>query len=164
MIDIQIKMQDFDAYQALQLWQKKLQQDNNAQEVGVQEIGAICHFIGLMRACNQRDELLQSMNLEHYAGMCEKILHNIADDVMRQFQIEHLLLWHRVGEILPQQPILLIAAASKHRQAAFDSCHYFADRLKIEAPFWKEEITKTGQAEWVAQKQQDLSQQAKWVK
>ena len=110
----------------------------------MQEIGAICHFIGFMRGYNQRNELLESMNLEHYEGMCEKILRGIADDVMQKFQIQHVLLWHRCGKILPQQPILLIATASKHRQAAFDSCHYFADRLKIEAPFWKEEITKKG--------------------
>ncbi len=156
-IDIQVKCDDFDAYQTLSDFHQQHKTDDDALQQG-----ALCHFMGMMRGFNQQGEKLLSMNLEHYSGMCEKILQQIGSELMKNFTINHLLLFHRSGIIYPGQVILLLAVSASHRKEAFEACQFMADRLKIEAPFWKEEVTEAGEANWVQQKQSDLLQQEKW--
>ena len=40
---------------------------------------------------------------------------------------------------MPGEPIVLVATASSHRQAAFSAAEFLMDYLKTRAPFWKEE-------------------------
>jgi molybdopterin synthase catalytic subunit len=54
---------------------------------------------------------------------------------------------HRIGALEPGEPIVFVAAASAHRQAAFDACAFVMDYLKTRAPFWKKERPAT--ARWV---------------
>jgi molybdopterin synthase catalytic subunit len=49
------------------------------------------------------------------------------------------LIVHRVGEVQPNEPIVLVAVWSAHRAAAFDACRFLIEELKARAPFWKKE-------------------------
>lgn len=115
---------------------------------GNSAVGGVVSFIGLMRDLNQGDQVT-SMTLEHYPGMTEKALADIVGEAGTRWELEAVRLIHRVGEVRPQDPIVLVAVASAHRGEAFRACEFIIDYLKTRAPFWKREQTADGSARWV---------------
>lgn len=112
------------------------------------KFGATSIFIGSMRDFNEGDDV-QAMTLEHYDGMTQKQLFNIIDAAKSQWQFLDCLIVHRVGEILPNEPIVLVAVWSAHRAEAFDACRHVMEELKSHAPFWKRETLVTNETRWV---------------
>jgi len=110
--------------------------------------GAVATFVGTMRDSNEGDSVT-SMQLEHYPDMTEKQLAAIVVNAKEQWPVVDCLIAHRVGVILPGDPIVLTAVWSKHRAAAFDACRYLMEALKSEATFWKKETLADGNERWV---------------
>ncbi len=111
--------------------------------------GANAVFVGTMRDFNEGDDV-RAMTLEHYPGMTERHLEDIVAEARRRWPLEDCLIAHRVGAIEPGQPIVLTAAWSAHRQAAFEACRFLMEELKHRAPFWKRETLGDGETRWVA--------------
>lgn len=109
--------------------------------------GATAIFIGTMRNLNE-GETVQSMTLEHYPGMTEKHLEKVCSEAAERWEILDCQVVHRVGDILPDEPIVVVAVWSVHRAEAFDACRFIIDELKTRAPLWKRETTQAGQR-WV---------------
>lgn len=109
--------------------------------------GATAVFVGTMRDFNQGDNV-EAMWLEHYPGMTEKYLQKISDEAASKWEILDSLIVHRIGEILPNDPIVLVAVWSAHRAAAFEASRFLMEELKSRAPFWKKENLVEGQR-WV---------------
>lgn len=109
--------------------------------------GASATFVGTMRDFNEGDEV-RGMTLEHYPGMTEKELQKILDEAFEQWELLDALLLHRVGELKPQEPIVLVAVWSAHRRDAFEACRHIMEALKSRAPFWKKEQLVSGHR-WV---------------
>ena len=109
--------------------------------------GAAATFVGTMRDFNEGDEV-RGMTLEHYPGMTEKQLQKILDEAFKRWDLLDALLLHRVGELIPQEPIVLIAVWSAHRKDAFEACRHIMEELKSNAPFWKKEQLHSGHR-WV---------------
>ena len=120
-------------------------QDNMAERHG--KFGATLCFIGTMRDFNEGDAV-QAMTLEHYPGMTEKHLQAISDEAKHRWDILDTLIVHRVGQIEPNDPIVLVAVWSAHRAAAFEAGRYLIEELKSRAPFWKKERLAEG-TRWV---------------
>ncbi len=114
---------------------------------GAGQYGATTSFVGSMRDFNEGDEVAK-MFLEHYAGMTEKVLEKLCEQAMADYPIIDCLVLHRVGEILPNEPIVLVAAWSAHRGASFDAARFLIEKLKSDAPFWKKESLPEGER-WV---------------
>lgn len=110
--------------------------------------GATASFIGTMRDVNEGDDVT-AMTLEHYPGMTERELDAIVTEARERWDIVDALVVHRVGEILPGEPIVLTAVWSAHRAAAFDACRFLMEALKSRAPFWKKETLSNGTTRWV---------------
>ncbi|MCB1802207.1 MAG: molybdopterin synthase catalytic subunit MoaE [Gammaproteobacteria bacterium] len=125
-------------------------------------IGGVVSFVGLMRDLNQGDQVA-AMTLEHYPGMTEKALHEIVDQAAQRWRVDRVHLVHRVGEVRPQDPIVLVAVASAHRGEAFRACEYIIDYLKTRAPFWKREQTRDGRSRWVEARASDDDAAAAWI-
>jgi molybdopterin synthase catalytic subunit len=123
-------------------------------------VGAVVTFLGLMRDINEGDDVA-GMTLEHYPGMTERALADIADEAMRRWDLEAINVVHRVGELQPEDPIVLVAAASRHRGDAFRGCEFVIDYLKTRAPFWKKERTAEGER-WVDARDSDQQAEARW--
>jgi molybdopterin synthase catalytic subunit len=101
------------------------------------------------------------MTLEHYPEMTEKKLKQIESQAMARWPLESSLIIHRYGKLKPGDQIVLVACASIHRQAAFDSCNFLMDWLKTDAPFWK--LEETGKSEnWVEERNEDYLAASKW--
>lgn len=110
--------------------------------------GASNIFVGTMRDFNEGDTV-HAMRLDHYPGMTEKELLRIRDEARQHWDILDALIIHRVGDILPDQTIVLAAVWASHRHAAFDACRHLVEALKHRAPFWKKEILSAGRERWV---------------
>ena len=124
-------------------------------------VGGLCSFVGLVRDM-AGDEIISSMTLEHYPGMTEKALTEIETKAQSRWPLEASLIIHRYGKLDPGDQIVLVAAASAHREAAFEACHFLIDWLKTQAPFWKLEKTPNG-GQWVDARDSDAAATARWV-
>ena len=114
------------------------------------QAGATATFVGTMRDMSGGEEL-RSMFLEHYPGMTEQSLEGIAAEMMSSWELLDLLIVHRVGNIHPAEPIVLVAAWSAHRRDAFEACRAIMESLKKHAPFWKREEFVNGEQRWVTE-------------
>jgi molybdopterin synthase catalytic subunit len=149
MYDIRVQEQPFDlAAEQQSLW------------AGRPQVGALVSFIGLMRDINEGDAI-RRMTLEHYPGMTEKALRAIAEEAARRWPIEAVRIVHRVGTLEPQDPIVLVAVAARHRGDAFRACELLIDYLKTRAPFWKKEVTAGGER-WVEARDSDEDAAGRW--
>lgn len=122
------------------------------------DAGAIVTFAGIVRDEGGR---LTRLEIEHYPGMTEKAIRAIADEACRRWALADVLVIHRFGTLVPGDPIMMVATAAQHRQAAFAAAEYLMDYLKSRAPFWKREIGPDG-AEWVAAKTDDEAALRRW--
>jgi molybdopterin synthase catalytic subunit len=131
-----------------------------ALRAGNPRVGAVVTFLGLMRDLNE-GERVEAMTLEHYPGMTEKALAGIVAEAQLRWALEGVRVVHRVGELRPEDPIVLVAVASHHRGDAFRACEFIIDYLKTRAPFWKKERTATGER-WVAARDADADAESRW--
>lgn len=131
-----------------------------ALTAGRDDIGAVVSFTGLVRG-GEGAGAISAMTLEHYPGMTEKRLAEIAAEARSRWPLEGVLIIHRYGRLEPGDRIVLVAATSAHRQAALDACAFLIDWLKTKAPFWKLEEGAAG-AEWVDARESDDQATAKW--
>jgi molybdopterin synthase catalytic subunit len=111
------------------------------------DFGANAIFIGTMRDFNEGDAV-KAMTLEHYEGMTQRHLERIATEAKSRYALDDVLIVHRVGALLPGDPIVVVAVWSSHRAAAFDGCRFIMEDLKSRAPFWKKEVLESG-TRWV---------------
>ena len=128
-------------------------------------IGAIVSFIGYVRDFNKdiNTKKLKQMNLEHYPGMTEKTLIKIELNAKSRWSLEDVFIIHRVGKLLPTEPIVAVVVASQHRKNAFEACEFIIDFLKTDAPFWKKEISDQDEL-WVENRLEDHQKKASWNK
>ena len=138
---IKISAEAFDPYQEIQAYQ-------NAKTDNIGAFGATSIFIGTMRDFNEGDDV-QGMTLEHYPGMTEKQLEKIVAEALLKWPVIDALVVHRVGDILPNEPIVLVAVWTSHRGDAFDASRYIMEGLKSRAPFWKKELLKSQAERWL---------------
>ncbi len=127
---------------------------------GKTHIGGVTSFTGLVRDM-AGGTAITAMTLEHYPGMTEKQLAEIEAEAHRRWPLDAVLIIHRYGELKPGDRIVLVATASSHRDAAFDSCRFMIDWLKTKAPFWKLEATDAG-SHWVEAKESDDAAADRW--
>ncbi|MCW8914859.1 MAG: molybdenum cofactor biosynthesis protein MoaE [Magnetovibrio sp.] len=146
---IRVQEHDFDPGVELEL----LSKGNNA-------IGGVCSFIGMVRDF-AGDEQISAMTLEHYPGMTEKQLEAIEKEANERWPLDATLIIHRYGRLEPGERIVFVAAASAHREAAFEACHFLIDWLKTKAPFWKKENASSGD-QWVEAKTCDDEATKRW--
>jgi molybdopterin synthase catalytic subunit len=123
-------------------------------------VGAVVTFVGTVRDLNDGSQV-KGMTLEHYPGMTEKSLEEIITQARGRWNIYKTLVIHRVGPLLPEDQIVLVAVTSAHRGEAFAACEFIMDYLKTAAPFWKKEETPEG-ARWVDARVTDDAAMAKW--
>ena len=118
------------------------------------DIGAIVTFTGTVRG-KTAGNTLSSMTLEHYPGMTEAELSRVEAEANERWPLLASLIVHRIGELHPGDNIVLVVAASAHRQAAFEAAAFLMDYLKTRAPFWKKETAADGTGRWVDARESD---------
>jgi molybdopterin synthase catalytic subunit len=134
-----------------------------ALAAGRKDIGGIGCFIGTVRADKSgAGSRIVGMTLEHYPGMTERAITGIVQQAEKRWPLLGCTVIHRTGFLRPGDNIVLVIAASAHRQAALDATAFLIDWLKTKAPFWKREEFTSGPGAWVEAREQDDAAAERW--
>jgi len=120
-------------------------------------VGAVVTFTGHVRG----DDDLTSLTLEHYPGMTEREIARCIDEAEKRWALLGATIVHRIGKLVPGDPIVLVAVASTHRKDAFSAAEFLMDYLKTRAPFWKEE-DRSGKKSWIEGRTSDAERAKRW--
>jgi molybdopterin synthase catalytic subunit len=148
-VPVRVQVEDFD-----------LSTELAALRAGRSQVGAVACFVGTVRDVSGGSGV-STMTLEHYPGMTEKSLEAIVAQARSRWDLDDVLVIHRVGELRPLDQIVLVAVTSAHRGEAFAACEFVMDWLKTRAPFWKKERTPAGDR-WVDARESDDEAAARW--
>lgn len=122
------------------------------------EAGGIASFQGQVRA----GEGVEALELRHYEPLTLPGMQALAVDAKARWRLMGLLMIHRTGRLHPGDPIVLVAAASRHRRDAFAAAEFAMDHLKSESWFWKRE-RRAGEWNWVEPREQDFEDIRRWA-
>jgi molybdopterin synthase catalytic subunit len=128
---------------------------------GRSDIGALVTFTGICRG-SEAGEPIAALTLEHYPGMAEAEIERHVAEAVGRWPLLGVTVIHRYGRIVPGEDIMMVAAASSHRQAAFAAAEFLMDYLKTRAPFWKQ-VEKADGTTWVDAKETDDAAAERWA-
>lgn len=132
-----------------------------ALTAGRADIGAVVTFTGL---CRDENGTLAALEIEHYPGMAEAEIGRVAAEAEARWPLAGAAIIHRHGRIAPGEPIVLVVAASRHRDAAFAAASFLMDYMKTRAPFWKKEHRVDGTSGgWVEARAADDAAAERWA-
>ena len=118
--------------------------------VGADEAGAICTFVGTVRATGRFGPGVTHLLYEVYEEMCRSEIERACARAMADWELRAVAVSHRSGLCALGEPTVAIAVSAPHRDAAFAACRFLIEELKRSAPIWKKEQYVDG-AEWVGQ-------------
>jgi molybdopterin synthase catalytic subunit len=110
--------------------------------------GGINVFVGTVRNQTKGKKVIR-LEFEAYESMAIKEMTRIAEDVLKKWPVEKILIHHRTGVLQTGDVPVVIAVAAAHRDTAFTACRYAIDTLKETVPIWKKEFFEDGET-WVA--------------
>jgi MoaE-MoaD fusion protein len=102
-------------------------------EVGRPGAGAIVSFQGTTRD-------VEKLEYEAYREMAEERIESILRDCVERHRLEAAAAEHRVGDVPLGETSVVVAVSAAHRDAAFAGAREAIDRIKAEAPIWKQEV------------------------
>jgi molybdopterin synthase catalytic subunit len=105
-------------------------------------------FVGQARGTTAAGLPLDCLELEHYPGMTETHLRQLASTCGQEHNARAIGVGHRVGRVAPGDTIVVVAAMADRRGPAQRCCQELLEALKHEAPFWKREWSG-GMGTWV---------------
>ncbi len=126
------------------------------------QAGGIASFIGQVRAGANEHGDVDALELQHYAPLTLPGMEALAAAAQTRWPLEGLLIIHRTGQMRPGDPIVLVAAAARHRRDAFAAAEFAMDHLKSDSWFWKREKAG-GEWRWVEPREQDFADIRRWA-
>jgi MoaE-MoaD fusion protein len=99
--------------------------------------GGIVCFEGVTRE-------VPSLLYEAYAEMAAARLRAIGEEEAARHGLCAVALAHRTGSVPLGEASVIVAASAPHRGEAFAGARALIDRVKAEAPIWKQEVTADG--------------------
>lgn len=126
---------------------------------GQQAAGGIVSFLGQVR--QEESDPVEALELRHFEPLTLPGMEQLVIEAERRWPLLATLVVHRVGVMLPGDPIVLVACAARHRRDAFEAADYLMDHLKSSAWFWKREKTASGWR-WIEPRSQDHADRERW--
>ncbi len=123
--------------------------------------GAVVSFLGKVRKTGAGNAV-KALHLEHYPGVTENSIAEIISRAQKRWRIDKLLIIHRIGNLEPGEPIVLVCVAAAHRRDAFEAVDFLMDYLKTRAMFWKKEIRADGET-WIEPRADDYKDAERWI-
>lgn len=120
--------------------------------------GGIVSFLGQVRS----GEGVEALELKHYGPLTLPAMQALAHEAAERWPLEGMLILHRSGLMHPGDPIVLVAAASRHRRDAFAAAEFAMDHLKSDSWFWKREQAD-GAWRWIEPRAQDFEDIRRWA-
>ena len=123
--------------------------------------GAVVSFTGLVRAISKGGQIVDRLILEHHPTLTQQSLEDIANEATAKFDVSHVHVVHRRGDVLAGDPVVFAGAAALHRRSAFEAADYLMDRRKTEAVFWKLDVGPQG-SNWIELTEADHADRERW--
>jgi molybdopterin synthase catalytic subunit len=108
--------------------------------------GAVVLFEGVVRDRHEGHSVLL-LEYESYVPMAEKVLRQVGESTLRDFEVHDVAIHHRIGTLQVGETSLIVAVSAEHRAQAFEAAHVAVDRVKESVPVWKREYGPDG-ATW----------------
>ena len=123
--------------------------------------GGVVSFLGQVRDGAGDGDAVEALELRHFGPLTLPGMEALGERIEERWELEGLLIVHRTGMMRPGDPIVLVAAASRHRREAFAAADFAMDHLKSESWFWKRELSG-GQWRWIEPREADFEDLARW--
>jgi molybdopterin converting factor subunit 1 len=107
--------------------------DTIAKRVADPRAGAVVTFSGVTRD-------VESLEYEAYIEMAEEKIAAIVAAAVESHGLCAAAAEHRVGTVPLSEPSVTVAVSAAHRGEAFAGAREIIDRVKAEAPIWKQEV------------------------
>ena len=146
-----------------ELYAEDLDVSSAHQRVAHESCGAIVVFTGTTRATNRGQDVAQ-LDYEAFEAMAGPEMRRIFDECVERFgppsagaeqepdaRRLRLLVFHRTGTVGVGEPSVVVAAASPHRDSAFQAARFLIDELKARVPLWKKEVYGDGH-HWIGER------------
>jgi molybdopterin synthase catalytic subunit len=117
-------------------------------EVSAPQCGAVMLFLGTVRDHSHGKDGVTHLEYEAYDGVVEEKIAEIVAEAREKWEIEKVMVMHRVGSLTVGEASVGVAVGAGHREEAFAAGRYIIDELKARVPIWKKEHWPGG-AEWV---------------
>jgi molybdopterin synthase catalytic subunit len=124
------------------------------------QAGGLVSFLGQVRQ-EGGPHAVEALELKHYEAMTLPGMTALAVATQARWTLDGLLILHRYGVMQPGDPIVLVAAAARHRRDAFAAADFAMDHLKSQSWFWKREKTAKGWR-WIEPRPDDRRDLARW--
>jgi molybdopterin converting factor subunit 1 len=111
----------------------ELSLDTLARRVTDPRAGAVVTFQGVTRE-------VESLEYEAYTEMAQEKIAAIVAAAVESHGLCAAAAEHRVGKVPLSEPSVAVAASAPHRGEAFAGAREIIDRIKAEAPIWKQEV------------------------
>ena len=129
----------------------------DALSAATPDAGGIASFVGQVRVTGG----VEALELSHYEPLTLPGMIALGERAETRFELQGLTMLHRVGMMHPGDPIVLVAAAARHRRDAINAVDFCMDHLKSAAWFWKREKRADGW-HWIEPRGQDHADLARW--
>jgi molybdopterin converting factor subunit 1 len=113
--------------------EEALSLDTLARRVTDPRAGAVVTFQGVTRD-------VESLEYEAYVEMAEEKIAEIVAAAVESHGLCAAAAEHRVGTVPLSEPSVAVAVSAPHRGEAFAGAREIIDRIKAEAPIWKQEV------------------------
>src|SRR3954463_10045996 len=107
--------------------------DTLVRRVSDARAGAVVTFQGVTRE-------VETLEYEAYVEMAEEKIAAIVAAAVEAHGLCAAAAEHRIGAVPLSEPSVIVAASSPHRGEAFAGAREIIDRIKAEAPIWKQEV------------------------
>jgi molybdopterin synthase catalytic subunit len=111
--------------------------------------GATLDFWGVVRALEDGREI-SGIQYEAHEAMAQHQMKLIADASAEKFELEEVILQHRIGFVAAGEASLFLRVSSGHRGAAYDASAWIVNELKKKVPIWKRPLFLGQEAQKVA--------------
>ena len=143
-LQINLLAEHLDPLHCLAQWHRVLNAEGHSSHA------AESMFIGRVRASDAEGQPLAALELEHYPGMTERQLQELAHACCQRHGVSRCLIQHRIGRVLPGDAIVLVVIGADRRGPAQRCCQDVLEALKHDAPFWKREWRRDGGSSWLS--------------
>ena len=99
-------------------------------------VGAVLDFSGVISEYEKGRKII-GIEYEAHRAMAQHQLTIIGTEAAQKFELQRVIIQHRLGFVPVGEPSLLLRVAAKHRAEAFQAGQWIVDELKKKAPIWK---------------------------
>ena len=131
----------------IEITKKPISPEFVVNKIKTDSSGCVVTYVGLIRNHSHGKPVLW-VEYKDAKGTAANELQKIASEIRHKWQVNNVVICHRIGKLKVGDINLVVAIASAHRQEGFAACQYAIDQFKQKLPTQKRETYEDGSI-WV---------------